>query len=207
VGPVVAGAVRGGGRVVQVRAKSLPDGVLLALARDAVAAARAEGGLLLVNDRPDIALLAAADGVHLGQDDLPSDEARRQAGAGMLIGLSTHAPAEVAAAWGSEADYIGVGPVHATPTKPGRPPVGLDLVRFAARPPELAARPPELAEPLPFFAIGGIDASTLPDVLAAGASRVCVLRALTESEDPAATARQLRAMLVAACAGAEAGRP
>ncbi|MGH2688451.1 MAG: thiamine phosphate synthase, partial [Actinomycetota bacterium] len=135
-----------------------------------------------------------ADGVHLGQGDLPVAEARRQAGPGMLIGLSTHTPAEVASAAAGGADYIGVGPVHATPTKPGRPAVGTGLVSYAAG----------TVPGLPFFAIGGIEAATLPAVLAAGATRVCVLRALTEAADAGRAAAELRAFLERHLAGARA---
>ena len=173
--------------VVQHREKDMEARPLLRVAEVVRRRTLEFGALFVVNDRVDLALAAGADGVHLGQDDLPPAEARRQAGTGMLIGLSTHTPAEVTAARWDGVDYIGVGPVYATPTKPGRPPVGLDLVRFAAT---LLA--PEV------FAIGGIDVSTLPGVLAAGARRVCVLRALTESADPAGAARALRAQLGAA---------
>jgi thiamine-phosphate pyrophosphorylase len=199
--------------VVQLREKDLEARPLLRVAEVVRRRTLEAGALFVVNDRVDLAIAAGADGVHLGQDDLPPVEARRQAGPGMLIGLSTHARDEVAAAWRDEAvDYIGVGPVHATPTKPGRPAVGLDLVRFAAG---LAGRPgpaglaaPGTAERVPqFFAIGGIDVSTLPPVLGAGATRVCVLRALTESADPAGTARRLRAMIDAAAAGGAAREP
>jgi thiamine-phosphate pyrophosphorylase len=133
---------------------------------------------LVVNDRPDLAVLCEADAVHVGQDDLPLAAARRF---GLPVGLSTHAPAEVDAA---EADYIGVGPVHATPTKAGRPAVGLELVRHAAA----HARQP-------WFAIGGIDATNVRDVVAAGATRVVVVRAITDAADPAAAAGALRAAL------------
>lgn len=182
--------------VVQLREKDMEARPLLRAAEVARRRTLEAGALFVVNDRVDLAIAAGADGVHLGQDDLPPAEARRQAGPGMLIGLSTHAPGEVAAAWQDGAvDYIGVGPVHATPTKPGRPPVGLDLVRFAAR-------LPDAGTPRPFFAIGGIDVSTLPAVLGAGATRVCVLRALTEAADPAAAARQLQSVLAGAVAEA-----
>lgn len=169
--------------VVQLREKDLEARPLLAYA--AVIRRRTEefGALFLVNDRVDVALAAGADGVHLGQRDLPADEARRQLGPSPLIGMSTHAPAEVLGA-PPEADYLAVGPVHATPTKPGRPAVGHELVRFAA---ERAARP--------LFAIGGIDARTLPGVLAAGATRVAVVRAITEAADPGAAARELSRLL------------
>ena len=178
--------------IVQLREKHMEARGLLQVA-EVVRARTAEfGALFVVNDRVDVAVAAGADGVHLGQGDLPVAEARRQAGPAMLIGLSTHAPAEVSAAAGEGADYIGVGPVHATPTKPGRPPVGTGLVSYAAR------RVPRL----PFFAIGGIDAATLPAVLAAGATRVCVLRALTEAADPGRAAAALRAILDGHLAGA-----
>ena len=139
------------------------------------------GALFFVNDRVDLAIAAEADGVHVGQQDLSPAEARRQMGPQALVGLSTHAPGEILeAASSQEADYLAVGPVYATPTKPGRPAVGTELVRFAAGHPAQ-----------PFFAIGGIDRGNLMDVLAAGASRVAVVRALTEADDPGAAARWL----------------
>ena len=133
---------------------------------------------LVVNDRADLALLCEADYVHVGQDDLPVPSAR---GLGLRVGSSTHAPAEIDAA---DADYIGVGPVHATPTKEGRPAVGLDLVRYAAQ----HARQP-------WFAIGGIDETNVRDVVAAGATRVSVLRAIGDATDPEQAASNLRAAL------------
>jgi thiamine-phosphate pyrophosphorylase len=174
--------------IVQLREKDMEARRLLRAAEVARRRTLEFGALFVVNDRVDVALAAGADGVHLGQDDLPPEQARRQAGPAMLIGLSTHARAQVTAARGTDADYIAVGPVYPTPTKPGRPAVGVDLVRFAARP-DPAGRS------IPVFAIGGIDVATLPAVLEAGASRVCVLRALTESTNPAQTARELRAVL------------
>jgi thiamine-phosphate pyrophosphorylase len=144
--------------------------------------AHAAGALFVVNDRPDVALLAGADGVHVGQDDLPPRAVRELVGDGLLIGLSTHAPAEIDAAEG--VDYIGVGPVHATPTKPGRPAVGLDLVRYAAA----HAR-------VPWFAIGGLDGATAPAVVEAGATRLAVVRAVCGAADPGAAAGSLAALL------------
>ena len=135
---------------------------------------------LVVNDRPDLAVLCGADFVHVGQEDLPVAEARRF---GVGVGLSTHAPREVDAA---DADYIGVGPVFATPTKEGRPAVGLELVRYTAE----RARSP-------WFAIGGIDASNVGDVVEAGARRIAVVRAIGEAEDPERAAAELRAGLPA----------
>ena len=171
-------AVRGGVDQVQVREKGLPDGELLRILERARAITRRLGIPMVVNDRADLAVLVGADFVHVGQDDLPSDAVRRL---GVSVGLSTHARAEIDTA---EADYIGVGPVFATPTKPGRPPVGLELVRYAA---DNARRP--------WFAIGGIDASNAADVVAAGARRIAVVRAIGEALDPEAAARELRAAL------------
>ncbi|HEY7196914.1 MAG TPA: thiamine phosphate synthase [Gaiellaceae bacterium] len=171
-------AVRGGVDAVQLREKALPDGELLVVLEEAREATRRLGVPLVVNDRPDLAVLVAADAVHLGQDDLPVESARRL---GIPVGQSTHAPQEIDR---SVADYLGVGPVHATPTKAGRPAVGIDLVRHAAR----NAR-------VPWFAIGGIDASNVGDVVAAGAARIAVVRAIGEADDPESAARTLRAEL------------
>jgi thiamine-phosphate pyrophosphorylase len=128
----------------------------------------------VVNDRADLAALAGADVVHLGQDDLPPSAVRRF---GLAVGVSTHAPEEIDTA---DADYLGVGPVYATPTKAGRPPVGLELVRYAAA----HAR-------APWFAIGGIDATNVHEVVAAGAERVAVVRAIGDAPDPERAAREL----------------
>jgi thiamine-phosphate pyrophosphorylase len=167
-------AVAGGVEVVQLREKRLGDEELTAVADAARALCERIGAMLIVNDRPWAAVEARAEGVHVGQDDLPE----------MLIGLSTHSPAEIDAADPALVDYIGVGPVYETPTKAGRPAVGLELVRYAAA----HAR-------VPFFAIGGLDASNFPDVTAAGAERIVVLRAIAEAADPEAAARKLRGML------------
>ena len=166
--------------IVQLREKDLDARPLLRLAAVARRRTTEFGALFIVNDRVDLALAAGADGVHLGQEDIPPGEARRQMGPEALIGLSTHSEEQVLVA-SPEADYIAVGPVLPTPTKPGRPPVGPGLVRFAA------GRPGRR----PFFAIGGVDLLSLPAVLAAGARRVAVVRALTEADDPAAAARRL----------------
>ncbi len=168
-------AVAGGVDVVQVRERGLTDRALLAALEQAREVTARLGVPFVVNDRADLALLAGADLLHVGQDDLPVAAARRL---GLSVGLSTHAPAEIDAA---EADYIGVGPVHATPTKLGRPAVGLDLVRYAAA----HARQP-------WFAIGGIDASNVADVVAAGATRIAVVRAIGDAADPERAARELR---------------
>lgn len=181
LGSFLAAAVRGGVDLVQIREKDLPDGRLIEALHEARALTRELGVPLVVNDRPDLALLAQAEAVHVGQDDLPVREARRF---GLPLGLSTHAPAEIDAA---EADYLGVGPVFPTPTKAGRSAVGLELVRYAAG----NARKP-------WFAIGGIDRTNVEDVVAAGATRIAVVRAIGEADDPEAAARELRAVVDAA---------
>src|SRR5579859_1312037 len=179
--PAFLDAVLGGGvDIVQLREKGLEAGEELALLEVFAAACRRHGRLLAVNDRADIALAAGADVLHLGQDDLPVPVARRILGPGPLIGRSSHSPAQSdAAASEPGVDYFCAGPLWSTPTKPGRPaaPAGL-LSHLARRQP---ARP--------WFAIGGISLGRLGEVLAAGATRVVVVRAITEAGDPAAAAR------------------
>lgn len=151
-------------------------------------AARAHDALFAVNDRADIARAAGADVLHLGQGDLPLAVARDIVGPDMVIGLSSHDCEQAATAAAGRADYFCVGPCWPTPTKPGRLAAGLDLVRAAAG----------LAGDKPWFAIGGIDARRLPEVLAAGARRIVVVRAITAADDPKAAAEQLRSALAAA---------
>jgi thiamine-phosphate pyrophosphorylase len=178
-------ALSGGVDVVQLREKGLEAREELALLEVVAAAAGRHGALWAVNDRADLAAAAGADVLHLGQDDLPVPAARRLVGAGPaapLIGRSTHDVAQVDAADAEPGvDYFCVGPTWPTPTKPGRPAPGLELTRHAAA---TATRP--------WFAIGGIDLDRLDDVLAAGARRVVVVRAITEAADPAAAARAFR---------------
>jgi thiamine-phosphate pyrophosphorylase len=171
-------AVRGGVDFVQVREKDLPDGALLGVLQEAREITRRLGVPLVVNDRPDLAVLVGADYVHVGQDDLPPAAVRRF---GIPVGVSTHAPAELARA---DAAYVGVGPVYETPTKVGRPAVGLEYVRHAAA----HAR-------LPWFAIGGIGETNVADVVAAGARRIAVVRAIGDAGDPERAARTLREAL------------
>ncbi|MCW2664071.1 MAG: thiamin-phosphate pyrophosphorylase ThiE [Mycobacterium sp.] len=151
-------------------------------------AARRHGALFAVNDRADIARAAGADVLHLGQGDLPPAVAREIVGPQVLIGLSTHDAGQVAAAAESRCDYFCAGPCWPTPTKPGRAAPGLALVREAA----------QVGGDKPWFAIGGIDAERLPDVLDAGARRIVVVRAITAAEDPRAAAETLRSALAAA---------
>jgi thiamine-phosphate pyrophosphorylase len=179
-------ALRGGVDVVQLRDKALDDESLLAAARAFRAAADAAGALFVLNDRPDLVAACAADGVHVGQDDPAPAAARAAVGPARLVGRSTHAPDQGdAARRDPDVDYLAVGPVHATPTKPGRPAAGLDYVAWAAH---------RLGEK-PWFAIGGLHAGNLGDVLERGARRVVVVRAITEAEDPEGAARALRAAL------------
>jgi thiamine-phosphate pyrophosphorylase len=182
---VVAAAVRGGGRILQVRSKDGPDAAFVALALEAVAAGHAEGGLVLVNDRPDVALLAAADGVHLGQDDLRPRDARVVLGRAALVGLSTHDGAQVEAASAEPVDYVAVGPVFETRTKSDTHPViGLSGVRAA-----------RARTRLPLVAIGGITAENARAVIEAGADGVAVVSALLSGDDVAAAVRRLRAAI------------
>jgi thiamine-phosphate pyrophosphorylase len=183
---LVRAAATGGVEVVQLRDKHLSDDELMAVAHATRALCGQLDVLLIVNDRPFVALEAGADGVHVGQEDMPAAEVRELVGADVLVGLSTHAPAEIDAVDPALVDYIGVGPIHATPTKPGRAAVGVQLVRYAAE-----------HAPVPFFAIGGLDADNLGEAIAAGARRACVLRAITDAEDPQAAAHELAALLAA----------
>lgn len=189
-------AMAGGVDIVQLRDKGSPGerrfGPLEARAELAACeiladAARRHGALLAVNDRADIARAAGADVLHLGQDDLPLAVARQIVGADTLIGCSTHDLGQARGAAGSDADYFCVGPCWPTPTKPGRPAAGLELVRAVAA----------TDTGRPWFAIGGIDQHRLEEVIAAGARRIVVVRAITAAADPAAAARRLRGALTA----------
>ncbi len=197
----VDAALAGGVDIVQLRDKGSAGERRFGLleARDELAAceiladaARRHGALFAVNDRADIARAAGADVLHLGQGDLPLAVAREIVGPDTLIGLSTHDRDQVAAAGQSDADYFCVGPCWPTPTKPGRRAPGLELVRAAS---QLVSA---LGGEKPWFAIGGIDARRLPEVLDAGARRIVVVRAITAADDPRAAAQQLRSALAAA---------
>jgi thiamine-phosphate pyrophosphorylase len=177
--PFLEAAVRGGVDIVQIRERTLADGALLAVLEQAREVTRRLGIPLVVNDRPDLARLAEADYVHVGQDDLPVAAARAFA---VGVGQSTHATAELDS---TEADYAGVGPVYETPTKAGRAAAGLEYVRYAAG----HAR-------VPWFAIGGISGSNVREVVAAGARRIAVLRAIGDAPDPERTATELRKALM-----------
>jgi thiamine-phosphate pyrophosphorylase len=198
---LLEGALDGGADVLQLRDKEgHGDGALVDAAGRFRRAARARGRLFILNDRPDLVADAGADGVHVGQDDTPVEDARRQAGPGTIVGLSTHSPGQLDAACEASGDarpdYVSVGPVWETPTKEGRPAAGLDYVRRAAR-----------EATLPWFAIGGIDAGNVADVVAAGATRVAVVRAIRDAEDPASAARELSAALGAHEGAADDAQP
>jgi thiamine-phosphate pyrophosphorylase len=177
-------ALAGGADLFQLRDKDASDDELLAAADTARERCRAAGALFVLNDRPDLAVACGADGVHVGQDDTPIARARQIVGEEMIVGLSTHSMKQAQAGCRSGADYIAVGPVHATPTKEGRPAIGVEPIRYAASHVDI-----------PWFAIGGIDTKTVGEVARAGARRIVVVRALTDADDPEAVARELRARM------------
>jgi thiamine-phosphate pyrophosphorylase len=189
------GALRGGADLVQLRDKTATDAEIEPSATWAAERCAAHGALFILNDRPDLAHALGADGVHVGQDDMPVGEARAIVGDDAIVGLSTHSIAQVDAGARSGADYIAVGPVHATPTKEGRPAIGLDPVRHAAA----------HIDAVPWFAIGGIDPQTVDAVVAAGARRAVVVRAIAQAQDPEAVTRALRAALTGGSVGAGRG--
>jgi thiamine-phosphate pyrophosphorylase len=181
----LSAAIRGGVDIVQLRDKRLDDEGLIAAARAFRAAADAGGALFVLNDRPDLVEACGADGVHVGQDDASPAEARAHVGPGRIVGRSTHEPAQAHAAdTHPDVDYLAVGPVHLTPTKPGRPAAGLGYVAYAAG-----------HVRRPWFAIGGLDGDNVREVVERGATRIVVVRAITDAPDPEAAARQLREAL------------
>ncbi|WP_255770115.1 thiamine phosphate synthase [Pseudarthrobacter sulfonivorans] len=203
----VDAAFAGGVDIIQLRDKDIEAAEELELLTVLQAAAARHGRLWAVNDRADIAMLSGAPVFHIGQKDLPVASARTLLGAGAVVGLSTHTAEQVEGAIRLSSpvtadgglDYFCVGPVWATPTKPGRAAVGLDLVRYAAD--AVAAAPGADAQSaVPWFAIGGIDLDNVEQVVAAGASRIVVVRAITEAADPAAAAQALLAALDAGAA-------
>ena len=179
---LVQAFLRGGAAVVQLRLKQLPARDLLEVAREAAAICRQRGALLLVNDRPDVARAAGADGAHLGQGDLPAGAAREVLGEDALIGVSTHSDAEIDQALASGADYLGFGPVFETRSKPGAPlppPHGLAGLERAVR----------RAAPIPVVAIGGLTAASAAAVARAGAACAAAIGELCQAADPESAAR------------------
>ncbi|CAN1211339.1 Thiamine-phosphate synthase [Tumidithrix helvetica PCC 7403] len=179
----VEAALQGGVKIVQYRQKDEDDGARVAIAQQLCQICHQYNALFLVNDRVDIALAVGADGVHLGQQDMPVAIARSILGKDLIIGQSTTNPDELQRAIEAKADYVGVGPVHATPTKPGKAAAGFDYVRYASQKLD--------QKEMPWYAIGGIDADNLAEVVNAGARRVAVVRSLMQAENPTLTAQQM----------------
>jgi thiamine-phosphate pyrophosphorylase len=182
--PLLRAALSGGADIVQLREKELPRREIELAALTFRRLCDTYSALFIVNDDPELARACDADGVHVGQDDTPVAQARELLGAEALIGLSTHSEEQIAASAEALVDYISVGPVWETPTKEGRPGVGLELVSHAAQ-----------GAPHPFFAIGGIDPSNAGQVVEAGARRLGAVRAIRDADAPAAAAEALRAAL------------
>jgi thiamine-phosphate pyrophosphorylase len=182
--PLLAAALRGGVDIVQLREKALPRREIELAAQTFRRLCDNHSALFIVNDDPDLARSCDADGVHVGQDDLAAAEARALLGPEAIIGLSTHSEEQIAASAAAPVDYISVGPIWETPTKPGRPAVGLELISHAAT-----------NAPHPFFAIGGIDSSNAAQVIEAGAQRLCIVRAIRDATNPVAAAEALRGAL------------
>jgi thiamine-phosphate pyrophosphorylase len=178
-------AAAGGADIIQLRSDGKnPDNAALKTAIHIKKAVAKYGSLFIVNDRPDIALASGADGVHLGQDDMPLEQARRILGAGRIIGVSTHSIRQAIEAQRSGADYISVGPIFRTPTKPEYRPVGLNLLKKV-----------DVALKAPFFAIGGIDYENIGRVISAGAKRVAVVRAVVAASDAEQATKRLKTKL------------
>jgi thiamine-phosphate pyrophosphorylase len=182
---VAEAAIRGGADCIQWRDKQASDRDFLEVAHALRRLTQRMGVLFVVNDRVSVAQLVGADAVHVGHMDLTVEEVRQLVGDSMAIGRSTHSLSQALQAQRDGADYIGVGPVFATPTKPDYPAVGLSLIQEVAR-----------SIQIPWMAIGGIDQSTLPLVISAGARRVAVVRAVVAHPDPETAARSLKARLI-----------
>ncbi len=174
----IASALKGGVQIVQLREKTATAKEFISLGKKVRELCALYDAIFIINDRADIALAVKADGVHLGQDDMDITSARNILGSEAIIGLSTHCPEQGLKAVESGADYIGVGPVYTTPTKPGRQAVGLEYVKWAAE-----------NVTIPWFAIGGIDTDNLEEVVNAGASRVAAVRAIINANSPEETAK------------------
>ncbi|MGF1541875.1 MAG: thiamine phosphate synthase [Pleurocapsa sp.] len=181
---IVDGALQGGLTLVQYRAKELDDLIRLEQAQQLCQLCHRYGALFIINDRVDLALAVDADGVHLGQQDVPVAFAREMLGGQKIIGRSTTNKQELAKAIAEGVDYVGVGPVYETPTKPGKAAAGFDYISYAAA-----------KCPIPWFAIGGIDSNNIHEVIAAGGQRVAVVRAIMQAEQPKLVTRQLLTQL------------
>lgn len=178
---VVAQAIEGGADVIQLRDKKASDSELISVAKKILGVTRRQGIPLIINDRVDVAKRVGADGAHLGQEDGDLAQARLVLGEGAIIGRSTHSPDQALRAQREGFDYIGVGPIFKTPTKPSYEPVGLELIRFASQ-----------QVFIPFVAIGGIDTENVSKVVDAGARTVAVVRAIMGAENPKEAARRIK---------------
>jgi thiamine-phosphate pyrophosphorylase len=187
-------ALTGGADIVQLREKELGRAEIERAAETFRRVADTFSALFIVNDDPDLARSCDADGVHVGQDDIGAEQARELLGPDAIVGLSTHSEEQIAASAGRPVDYISVGPIWETPTKAGRPGVGIELIEHAAA-----------NAPHPLFAIGGIDAGNAEQVVAAGAERLCAVRAIRDAADPAAAATELRQAFAAGERGVAPG--
>ena len=187
--PVTESLLRGGADVLQLRAKGMEEDEILRLARLIAPLCRGHGVPLIVNDFPELAVQAGADGVHVGQDDGSLQEVRAVTGNGLLVGRSTHSVTQAIAARDEGFDYIGFGPLYATPTKAGRPGIGLEGIAEA----EMKVGPT-----IPMFCIGGIKTTNLGEVMAAGARRAVIVSGLLQAPDIAAETRRAREILTGA---------
>ena len=177
-------AIRGGADVIQLRNKSASKMMLLEQAKQLLPIAREARVPLIINDHVDVAVAAGADGVHLGQEDLPVREARKRLGPDRIIGQSTHDVAQAIRADLGGADYLALGPIYPTPTKPAYEAVGVSLIEEV-----------KMRVGIPIVCIGGITQTTLPEVVRAGATCVAVVRAVCAASDPAASARALKSLM------------
>jgi thiamine-phosphate pyrophosphorylase len=187
-------ALTGGADIVQLREKELGRAEIERAAGTFRRIADTFSALFILNDDPELARICDADGVHVGQDDASVEQARELLGNDAIVGLSTHSEEQIAASAGRPVDYISVGPIWETPTKEGRPGVGLELISHAAK-----------SAPHPFFAIGGIDTSNAGQVIEAGAERLCAVRAIRDAADPEAAAAELRQAFAASGKGVAPG--
>ena len=181
---IVEAALKGGLKLVQHREKTAPDAERLEMAIALRKLCHQYDALFIVNDRVDLALASQADGVHLGQTDVPMAVARQILGPDKIVGRSTTNPKEMERAIEEKADYIGVGPIFATPTKVGKAAVGFEYIKYAQE-----------HAPMPWYCIGGINTENLPDVIAAGAERAAIVRAVMEAQDPSAITQSLKRLL------------
>ena len=180
----VASALKGGVDILQLREKNMPANKIIELGKKVKLLCAEYGATFIVNDRVDIAYVLDADGVHLGQDDMDIESARKILGNNAIIGISTHAPEQAQKAVNDGADYIGMGPVFTTPTKPGRPSVGLEYAKWVSENIKISA-----------FAIGGIDLTNVQDVINAGAKKIAVVRAIINSDSPEKAAQEFLKVL------------